>query len=107
MDTTSKPYWFITVFEIVNKTECGYPDVGYERCWGFFSNKADALKVLHGNETDLYETVYRYAVLEKYYEGISNYAFERQFFEYNKERNGYFEIDEPDVFKHFVGFGIG
>ena len=28
-------------------------------------------------------------------------------FKYNRKKDGYFEIDEPEGFTHVVGFGIG
>ena len=57
----------------------------------------------------MWETCYNYAILEPYYEGISGYVFneDRQFFKYNREKDGYFEIDEPEGFGHMVGFSIG
>lgn len=74
---------------------------------GFYSNKQDALNTLHENRTDLWETIYNYAVLEEYYEGISNHTMNRQFFKYDREENGYFEIDEPECVKHLCSFAIG
>ena len=32
---------------------------------------------------------------------------ERQWFKYNRERNGYFEIEEPECVKHLVNFSLG
>ena len=68
-----KIYWFITVFESLEagKSEGVKDD---SRCWGFFSDKNEALNVLHGNITDLWETVYDYAVLEGFYEGICGHT---------------------------------
>ena len=59
--------------------------------------------------TDLWETCYDYAILEPYYEGICEIGnkSDRQFFKYDREKDGYFEIDEPEGFAHVVGFGIG
>ena len=100
-------YWFITVFagwsEETSNPIC-------MRTWGFFKDKQAALTVLHNNMTDLWETVYTYAVLEPYYEGcIGSYAFEypRQFFKYNQEKDGYFEIAEPEVFAHSCSLALG
>lgn len=105
----NKIYWFITVFTNCEEDDLGWPKIGSSRCWGFYSNKEDALNTLHENRTDLWETCYDFAVLEPYYEGISGYCFKesRQFFEYDIEKNGYFEIDEPKEMKHVVGFAIG
>lgn len=104
-----KVYWFITVFEYCEKDALGWPKFGATRCWGFYSNKQDALNTLHENRTDLWETCYDYAVLEPYYEGISAMGFkeDRQFFKYSIARDGYVEIEEPECCKHVVGFAIG
>ena len=101
-------YWFITVMEKIDPNERFLAKFGDKRCWGFYANKQDALNTLHENRTDLWETIYNYAVLEKYYEGISNEEIgSRQFFKYDIERNGYFEIDEPECVKHLCSFAIG
>ena len=92
-----------------DKVYLGWPETGATRCWGFYTDKEVALKALHENWTDMWETCYNYAILEPYYEGISGYVFneDRQFFKYNREKDGYFEIDEPEGFGHMVGFGLG
>lgn len=100
-------YWFITVMEKIEPDKAFYADFGDQRCWGFYANKQDALNTLHENRTDLWETIYNYAVLEEYYEGISNHTMNRQFFKYDRKENGYFEIDEPECVKHLCSFAIG
>lgn len=102
-----KVYYFITVFEKLDIDEYGYPDTGSRRCWGFYCEKDTAFQTLHENWTDIEETVYGYAVIEAYHEGISHYAFFRQFFKFDRERNGYFEIDEPEGYEYFCSFSIG
>lgn len=104
-----KVYWFITVMEKIEPDDRYFAKTGSTRCWGFFCNKQDALDTLHNNITDLWEYCYNYAILEPYYEGICGYGFgeERQFFKFDRERNGYFEIEEPDCVKHLCGFSIG
>lgn len=98
-----KTYWFITVFGNFDE-QWG---ISSWRTWGFYVNKEDALEALHTNRTDMWETIYKYAVLEAYEEGICGYAFERQFFAYDISKNGYFEIEEPDCVKHICSFAIG
>lgn len=103
----NKTYWFITVMEKLEKNSKGFLSTGCTRCWGFYSNKEDALNTLHENRTDLWETIYDYAVLEEYYEGISNSTMKRQFFKYNREKDGYFEIEEPECVKNTCDFALG
>ena len=95
-------YYFITVFQ-------SYDSRGPHgmRCWGFYSNFSDAVATVRNNVTDLWETVYDYAIIEEYYEGIGNMTFKRWFFEYNKETDAYDSIDEPRELKHYAGFALG
>ena len=102
-----KSYWFITVMEKIEKDPRYLYRLGATRCWGFYSNKQDALDALHTNATDMWETVYDYAVLEEYYEGICGYGEYRQYFKYDQEKDGYFEIETPDFMKGYGFFSIG
>lgn len=99
-------YWFITVFKEFDKNY----GIKCSRTWGFYRNKEEALKVIKYNVTDLWETIYDYAVLEPYYEGISGYCFDepREFFQYDYKENKYYPIGyEPEEIKNYVGFAIG
>lgn len=103
-----KIYWFITVFE---KFDNQY-GIKNARTWGFYSDKEKALDTLRYNYTDLWETVYTYAVLEPYYEGVSGYCFDesREWFRYNETMDGYLPLDlekEPEEVKYYVGFALG
>ena len=100
-------YFFITVMERVDTDDLGWADTGDSRCWGFYRDKDTALRALHENWTDMEETIYEYAVLEGYTEGISHLTGYKQFFKFDIQRNGYFEIDLPKGYEHFAGFGIG
>ena len=100
-------YWFITVMEKIEKDPKYLFNLGSTRCWGFYTNKQDALNALHTNATDMWETIYDYAVMEEYFEGISGYGFERQFFKYDREKDGYFEIETPNFMRHYCAFAIG
>ena len=102
-----REYFFITVFTRLDVDKLGWPDTGTERTWGFYRNKNTAIKALHENWTDMEETIYHYAVIEGYKEGISNITEYRQFFEFDEEKGGYFEIEEPEGYKHFSGFAFG
>lgn len=95
-------YYFITVFQ-------SYDNRGPHgmRCWGFYSNFSDAVATVRNNITDLWETVYDYAIIEEYYEGIGGYNFNRWFFKYNQKINEYEPIDEPEELKYYAGFALG
>ena len=66
------------------------------------------VQALHENWTDMWETCYDYAVIEMYKEGISHYEHRsRQWFKFDQERKGYFEIEEPECVKHVGSFALG
>ena len=94
-------YYFITVF-------AKYDDKGPHnmRCWGFYKELPDAVEAIMWNYTDMWETVYDYAIIEEYHLGISGYNFERWFFKYNGE-DGYDRIEEPEELKHYCSFALG
>ena len=95
-------YYFITVFH--NYDVYGPHSM---RCWGFYTNIKDAIEALDQNVTDLWETVYDYAIIEEYLEGIGGYNWKRQFFKYDKNLNSYRPIKEPEDLKHYAGFALG
>lgn len=100
--------WFITVFEKVVPTNNGWPEFGAQRTWGFYAEREIAVKALHENWTDMHEYCYDYAVLEKFDAGISHYVFgSSQWFKFDDESEGYFEVEEPECVKHFCGFALG
>ena len=55
----------------------------------------------------MWEFCYDYAVLEKADEGICPNCEERQWFKFDREHNGYFEIEEPECVKHICNFALG
>ncbi len=107
----NKIIWFVTVFKYGKQPKSNenlFSDITDSRCWGFYFNRDNAVNALHHNITDMHERLYNYAVIEGYREGIGHEVKEkRQFFKYDKERDGYFEIEEPEELKYLVSFSIG
>lgn len=100
--------WFITVLEKIAPVENSFPQFGDTRTWGFYSDRETAVQALHENRTDMWEYCYNYAVLEQFNEGISHYVFgSNQWFEFDREREGYFEIDTPECVKNIGCFALG
>ena len=99
--------WFITVMEKIDCDNLGWPSFGNKRTWGFYSDRTDAVRALHYNVTNMHEGCYDFAVMEEYDEGISGYTGNCQWFEYDKERNGYFEIDKPYNVRNVGSFALG
>ena len=75
-------YYFITVFK--NYDERGPHNL---RCWGFYDNFDDADQAIRGNFTDMWETIYNFAVIEEYLPGISGYNFNSWFYKYRSEEH--------------------
>lgn len=98
-------YYFITVFSRLDLDEKGWTDTGNRRCWGFYKDKDRAFQAVHENLTDLNETIYDYALIEEYEEGISGLTGFRQFFKFDGK--GYVEIEEPKGYGLFSGFALG
>lgn len=101
--------YFITVFEKLESAPngAGFPETGCQRTWGYYSDKETALKAVHENWTDMWEFCYNYALIEEIDEGICALYDWRQWFKFDRKRNGYFEIEEPDFMKHYANFAIG
>ena len=98
--------WFITVFEKCEFDDLGWPDYGSETTWGYYADQNKAVQALHGNWTDMWETCYNYAVLEKIGEGLIPDVEYIQLFKFDRERNGYFEIEAPKGHDRFGPFAI-
>ena len=80
----------------IERIPSGYNNLGSRRVWGYYMDKNDAIEALHFNMTDLNETLYEYACLEAFEEGISHPVFdETQWFKFDHTANGYFEIETP------------
>lgn len=106
-ENMEKTMWFVTVVEKIEENKFGFVVFGDDRTWGFFSNKDDAVRVLHNNITDVHESFYEYAVIEEYYEGIGSSTQNRQWFKWNDKKGGYVEINEPICVRNICNFAIG
>lgn len=98
--------WFITTIETIEKTDLGFPLFGDVRTWGFYFDKELAIRALHNNLADMREFLYDYAVIEEYYDGIIQSSGERQWFQWNENKKGFFEIDEPNEVKNLANFAL-
>lgn len=99
--------YFITVFTKMEEDKLGWPNLGSQRTWGYYNMHEDAVRALHNNSTDMWEYCYDYALIEKIGPGICAYCEYRQWFKYDKEKDSYFEIEEPEWIKKFMNFAIG
>ena len=99
--------YFVTVMDKCEPNEQFIALFGDSRCWGYYEHYDQAVMALRENRTDLHEGCYNYAVIEKFGPGIVPYCEMRQWFKWDKEANGYREIDEPECVAHITNFAIG
>lgn len=92
--------FFITCFSNLGVDKSGYPDLGAYRTMGYYGSYEMAAEDLNSNNCNMHEYVYRYAVIEEIPEGIYPTCNDRIFFEFDNEKNGYFEIDTPSIFEN-------
>jgi len=101
--------YFITCIE-KDGTEIrdGKPDYGDIRTFGYLKTYEEAKKALNENWCDMYEYLYSYAVIEHIEPGILNEKEikeqDRTWFQYNHERDGFFEIEKPNNNKELIFF---
>lgn len=71
---------------------------------GFYYNLDDAVEVMHDNVCDIQETVFHAGFILCRFPGLYYGAGpdSRIFFLWDEERKGFFEVDEPELFKHIA-----
>ena len=100
--------YFITVFhQATIDAQTKSLDLGMSRTVGFFDSLDNANVVLKENTYDVHETIYHYAVVEQIEMGVYPIAKERWFYKYDKEKNGYYPIEEPKEFEHYINIALG
>ena len=62
---------------------------------GFFTDLAEAIRVVKENVTDIFEHCYNYAVVEGYEEGLCPRPELTRWFKYDAESDTAFEIEPP------------
>ena len=103
----TNPIYTITVMTKLETDDKGWLNTGSTRIVGFRHELDSAKEVVEKNMCDIWETCYDYAVIEKVDPCLYPDCMERYFFKYNKEKDGYDPIPEPECAKHFNAFGIG
>ena len=73
--------------------------------WLNFKPESD--EALKENCCDMHETIYHYAVVEEIEAGIHGLALRRWFYKYDKERCGFYPIDEPAEFEGYINIALG
>ena len=100
------PIYLITTFERIALNN-GFVDLGDRRSVGFRYSFEIAEDTVLENRCDINETIYDYAVIEKLYPGLYQYAEgeDRSFYKFNYNTNLYEPIEEPFELKDYMPIG--
>lgn len=100
--------WFITTIEKIVPSDSRITvDLGDMRTWGYLQNIEEATQALHNNVGNMRERLYEYAVIENISEGLFEFVKERRWFKWSDEKQGFYEINEPDGTKNLTNIAIG
>ena len=105
------PIFEIMVFENPNKEviyptgkHSGFPDIGASANMGFYYDLDDAIMTMNVNNADIRETVYDAGFILCRFPGMYQCVSsdERMYFVWNEDRQGYFQEEEPRIFRHIA-----
>ena len=107
----TKPIYDIIMMEHANRElvyptgkHSGFPDTGATNNVGFYYDLQDAINALHYNACDIREYVYDAAFILIRQPGLYMTCgpSERHYFVWDDDKRGFFEADEPLIFKHIA-----
>lgn len=101
----NQPIYLITVFDKCEPDDRWGANIGGTRSVGFRYSFELAEEVVRTNMCDIWEYCYDYACIEELTCELYPYPHKRWFYKYNREINGYVNIDEPELLKHYVPIG--
>lgn len=103
------PIYVIYMMEKINEEmksvtgkPIGWPDMGCTEIAGFYYNEEDAILTLNKNCGDVQEHCYKAAFILQWQPGLYPTAAkeQRKYFVWNEEKQGFFQQEEPEIFKH-------
>lgn len=104
MKEDRKPIYRILLFSrIPTLDESGWPDFGTQDDVGFYYEYETAVRAMHENWCDIQEYMFKAGFILTLYPGLYETATSenRTYFEWNEEKQGFFEKEEPNCLKHF------
>ena len=104
-DLTEMPIALYDMRTVGDETEM--PNFCDKRTFGYFEDYETCTLALHENWCDMREACYQYAVVEYIEQGIHSMAKEIEWFQWDEEKEGFFEIPKPQctnrTFNHALG----
>ena len=80
----------------------GWPDTGCIDHVGFYYELDTAIQAMNENWCDIQETCYYAGFILCRFPGLYYAATSRMYFLWDKEKKGFFEAEEPEIFKHIA-----
>lgn len=99
--------FFITCMEKISIDDLGWIDYGDKRTFGFYADYCKVKKALNTNRCDMNETIYNYAIVEEIDQGIHPTVIWTKWFKWDREKQGFFEIEEPEETKLYTNYALG
>jgi len=99
-----RPIYRILLFsKIPEESKNGWPDCGTQDDVGFYYEYETAVQAMHENWCDIQEGMFHAGFILEHRPGlyVSTTSDNRTYFEWDKEKNGFFEAKEPECLKHF------
>ena len=96
-------YRIILFSKIPTLDERGWPDCGTQDDVGFYYEYETAVQAMHENWCDIHECTFMAGFILIHFPGLYESATKehRTYFEWDEERGGFFEKEEPECFEHF------
>lgn len=83
----------------------GMADTSHFNNMGFYYELDSAIDAMHENRCDIRETVFNYGFILVHWPGMYNNSsgdYERMFFKWDEEKQGFYEAEEPALFEHLA-----
>lgn len=98
----------VTCYEPRNEKRYGFPANSSRRTWGWFPNKARAIRSVLNNETGMFEIgYYTYAVIEEYRSGIIASAHNAWWYKYDHKTKKVKAVPAPKFAKNIINYAMG
>ena len=105
------PIFIIMLFQHADKEtiypsgkRSGFPSLGASAEMGFYYNIDDAIETMNMNNADIQEMVYNAGFILCHFPGLYQAAGtdERMYFVWDDNKQGFFQEEEPQIFKHIA-----
>ncbi len=98
--------YFLTAMHV--SSEAGFEGVqNDDRCFGYYSDKQDAMQAADVNAADMHECLYNFLLIEKIPEGIHARAEEEVWYAWDDGLSGWVHTEKPAWSNNIINWSIG